>query len=397
MGNKCISLDKNLCCGCGLCKVVCPKGAITMNEDEYGYIIPKIDGEKCIDCGLCKKKCAFIQSELYCKDRPIEVYAAALRDQKLIQQSASGGMFAGFAQSVINDGGVVYGAAWNEDFSVSHIGIKSEYDLHKLQSSKYTQSSIDDCYIEVERLLNSDVQVLFSGTPCQVASLKSYLGKDYSNLLTIDLICHGVGSNRMLQDDIRYFQEKYKNEVERISFRTKRNGWGTSGEIILKDGSIKNYSTIVSPYYYYYLDNSIFRDSCYNCPYATGERVGDFTIGDYWRIESAHPDIQIDIEKGVSCLLVNSQKGKMMLEKMRDKFLLFESDFDAIYERNAQLASSCEKPYIRDVILEKYKTMGYCGVSEYWKKTTIMQRGKLRIYRLFPNKIKIAVKRILKR
>lgn len=395
MNKKDVSLKKEECCGCGICAEQCPVKAIKMQEDAYGFFYPKIEKDICIECGRCIAKCAFVHYKQFMNMTSNEVYAAAVKERPLIDLSASGGIFAGLAKLFISEGGVVFGAAWQNDFTVKHIGIDSINDLSKLQGSKYIQSDIHECLEEIEKKVKTGRPVLFSGTPCQVATVKSYIGSNYSNFYTIDLICHGVGSNMLFQEDIAYLENKYKSRIKAISFRSKSKGWGTSGDITLENHRSVAYSAVNSPYYYYYLGNAIFRDSCYHCPYATGERVGDITIGDYWGIETAHPDVQFDIDRGVSCLLVNSHKGVILFNKSRNLFSLYNSSFAKISERNGQLVSSCKMPDARSVIIHKYMTGGYTELVKYWEKTTLHRRVLLTAKNLLPKKLKVKIKQLI--
>lgn len=395
MERKPISQKAEECCGCGVCSMVCPVNAISMAENEYGFSVPIVDQSLCINCGICNSKCAFIHHNAFQHENFGIVFAAALKDEEVLIGSASGGVFAGLALRVIDDGGIVFGAAWAESFSVKHKGISSKKYLNQLQGSKYTQSDAKKSYKEVEELLNAGKKVLFSGTPCHVAALKSYLGKEYSGLITVDLICHGVASNRMLQDDVKYLEKKYGKRIKRIAFRTKRTGWGTSGDIQFDDNTLKNYTTIVSPYYYYYLGSAIFRESCYNCPFACGYRTGDITIGDYWRVESAHSGIPIDLEKGISCVLINTNKGETLFNQSKCRFNLIESDYEKISNRNGQLVSPCSCPAQRAVILKKYAEEGYDAVCNYWKIRSLKQRAIQLGKSCVPKTIKAQVKRHL--
>ena len=210
--------EKNDCCACGACLNICPKQAISMQKDEYGFLYPQIDKGKCIKCGLCLKTCAFQNSEL--KNIPIKTYAAQ-SDNTDLKESASGGIFASIATNVLREGGVVYGAAMemeNDKLIVRHIAVENDADLIKLQGSKYVQSSTEKIYQDVKKKLNDNRLVLFSGTPCQVDGLNSYLGKTYDNLITIDIICHGVPNNQMFQDYIALLEEKYKDKIIKAGY-----------------------------------------------------------------------------------------------------------------------------------------------------------------------------------
>ncbi len=395
MESKCISMKQIECCGCGVCAIVCPLSAITMIEDEYGFSVPIVDKKKCVNCGKCKSKCAFINSMKF-KNVPAEkVYAAAIKDKKLIENSASGGIFAGAAKYIINQGGIVYGAAWQKDFSVKHIGVRKLSELNKLQGSKYTQSDISECLCEIAYNLANGEKVLFSGTPCQVAAVKSFLGKDYTNFYTIDLICHGVGSNKFVQEDISFLEKKYGAKINSIEFRTKRKGWGTAGDVIFDD-CIKEFNTRISPYYYYYLGNALFRESCYVCPYSCDSRSGELTIGDYWRIENAHPDTEIDYQKGVSCLLINSSKGQSFFEEFKDTLELTNSSLDKIKTRNANLVEPCKKPEKRKDLQQVYLNDGYDGIVKFWDKKEKLVRGMLLIKCFIPPQLKKIIKQLMR-
>ena len=396
MDNRAITASSHNCCGCGACKAVCPVNAIKMSEDEYGFISPVIDHRLCINCGKCKKVCAFAQPERSINEKlPIRAYAAALHDNAILSRSASGGAFAGIAQYVLSNGGLVYGAAFSEDHSVEHIEISSVDDLHLIQGSKYTQSNTAEIWNKVKERLESGRTVLFSGTPCQVASLKTFLGKDYADLYTIDLICHGVGSNRMFQDDLKYLSRRYSSPIKLVSFRSKRRGWGTDGDLVLEKKTI-DYSPINSPYYYFFLDSSIFRESCYHCPFATQKRAGDLTIGDFWGIESAVPDRRFDTEKGVSCLIVNTSKGQDMIERVSGDYELITVDYARIVKRNWNLHSHSIAPARRQVLLSDYITLGYKGIVDHYNKKTLRKRMSLKAKRCIPRRVKGIIKRFLR-
>ena len=199
---KCINITNGKdCCGCGACLNICPKDAITMAEDNAGFIFPKVDKALCVDCGLCKNVCVFSKKGEGENDNA-QVYASVINNRGILENSSSGGVFSALANAVIEDGGVVFGAGWTDDFSVEHTFADNKNDLKKLRGSKYVQSLTGTTFREVKKLLTEGKTVCFSGTPCQISGLKAYLGKDYQNLFTVDIICHGVPSMKMLKDDI---------------------------------------------------------------------------------------------------------------------------------------------------------------------------------------------------
>lgn len=362
-----IELFKNKydCCGCGACYNACPKQAIHFEKDEYGFIFPKINNELCVSCGICNSVCPIQNDSIVYK--PQLVYAAVLNDAKIKKKSASGGVFAGIAKHILSQGGVVYGAAYGDKQYVHHIGVSTVDKLKQLQDSKYVQSDIEKTYTEVKQKLVEGKKVLFSGTPCQIAGLKLFLRKDYENLFTIDLICHGVPSYQIFYDGVRAVVED-EEKIEKVSFRDKDRGWGTDG-YIQTDKKRYIIDEIKSSYYYYFLHSLIYRDSCYQCKYASDNRPGDFTIGDYWRINTAHPEHKksINVEEGVSCLLINTDKGKALFEEVWEDFTLIKSTVELVKARNGRLNNCEPMPILREKLLEIYKENGYGAIDEYWK------------------------------
>lgn len=392
--------DKKACCACGACLNICPKQAITMQKDEYGFLYPQIEESKCIKCGLCLKTCAFQNSKL--NNIPIKTYAAQ-SDNTDLKKSASGGIFASIATNILKEGGIVYGAAMemeNDKLTVKHIGVENKADLIKLLGSKYVQSNTGKVYQDIKRKLNDNRLVLFSGTPCQVDGLNSYLGKKYDNLITIDIICHGVPNNQMFQDYIALLEEKYKDKIIDFKFRDKTKGWGLTA----KGYTAKGYTAIIpanlSSYYYMFLKSYIYRDSCYSCKYACKKRCGDITIGDYWGIEKAHPEVlnkneyRLDYKNGISCLIVNTEQGAKVLEKYKNDLRLLDSAFEKAEKENGQLNISSKCDYEKRVeILKLYKIKKYLGIEEYFYNNMRFDK----YISVLKNKIPICIKNKLKK
>ena len=379
-----ITLFKNKkdCCACGACLNICPKQAIKMQEDENGFLYPIIDNNKCIKCGLCVKTCALQNSKL--TNTPLKTYAAQSNNTDL-KKSASGGIFASLAINEIKAGGVVYGAALenvNGKLICRHIAVNNVTDLEKLQGSKYIQSNIGNIYQDVKKNLLEDKTILFTGTPCQVDGLRAYLGKKYENLYCIDIVCHGVPSNKMFQDYIETLEKKYNDKIIDFKFRDKTKGWGLTAKGYTAKGYTAIISANVSSFYYYFLKSYIYRDSCYSCKYACKNRCGDITIGDYWGIETAHPEVlnnntELDYKSGISCLIVNTYQGNKLIEKYKDDLRLIESDFEKSAKENGQLNRfsilNAEK---RNEILNLYSKNGYKGVEDSFKRIRILNRLK---------------------
>lgn len=366
-----------------------------MQKDEYGFLYPSIDKEKCVKCGLCIKACVFTNNCL--NNEPLKTYVSQSNNTDL-KQSASGGIFASIATNILKDGGIIYGTSLelvDNKLTVRHIAVNNYKDLIKLQGSKYIQSNTEKIYQDVKKNLNENKIVLFSGTPCQVDALNSYLGKKYNNLITIDIICHGVPNNQIFQDYIKILEEKLQDKIIDFKFRDKTKGWGLTA----KGYTAKGYTAIipanVSSYYYMFLKSYIYRDSCYSCKYACKNRCSDITIGDYWGIEKAHPEIlkdniySFDYKTGISCLIVNTEQGEATVEKYKKDLRLLLSDFDKAAKENNQLnkPSKCNEQK-RNKILDNYKRFGYKEVEKNFKKTKLLNSLK--------NLVPVGLKNIIK-
>lgn len=395
--------EKSQCCACGACLNICPKNAIKMQNDEYGFPYPIIDEDKCIKCGACKKVCAFQHTEE--KNIPKEVYAASREDNEKIRKSASGGIFAVFAEYVLSHEGVVFGAAmrYKEGRLVpEHIEVKEIEQLDEILGSKYIQSSIGTTYKLSKKYLNEGKLVLFSGTPCQIAGLKSFLGKEYENLLTIDIICHGVPSADLFKGYITYLEHKFGQSIIDFKFRDKCKGTGYNAKIVLKDknGNItsKYISCKDSSYYSLFLKSESCRENCYCCKYANIHRVGDITIGDYWGIQEEHPESLIqnggslDEKRGISVIIVNTNNGVKWLQKCKNKLIVYPSDVKKVAKKNTQLRKPSSYGKHRDRILNIYKEVGYEAVEKYYKKFLIFYKLRSKVKSL----ILVSAKRIIK-
>lgn len=399
--------DKKDCCGCGACVNVCSKKAITMQPDEYGYLYPHINMEVCIKCGACKKVCAYQDTGIQGR-KPLSVFVAANRNREQIMASASGGVFSAVATKFLQEGGVVFGSTLtfeNGHANPHHISIETMDDLPKLQGSKYVQSNIGECYKEVQTLLRLGRNVLFSGTPCQVAGLYGFLRKNYENLTTIDLICHGVPNADFFDGYIQSEKEKRKaKEILGYTFRDKKKGWGNVAKLsyINQFGKEKNQfiPARLSSYGTLFYDCYSFRENCYTCKYAGNNRFGDLTIGDYWGIEMEHPELieegKYDERVGISCVLVNTDKGKCLCDAMSEFLDLDVSEFSKVQRRNGQLAAPSKKAKEREQILEIYKCDKYSGVEAFFKKRFKKQIIIHKIYNIIPRSFRLKLKKILK-
>ena len=345
---------KERCTACEACMNICPVSAITFIEDNDGSEYPTIDKDRCIDCGLCKKVCLTRKKPTFYK--PISVKAVSHKNNDEIKKSASGALFFGLAKSILDEDGVVVGASYEntgEGLIVSHKLIKNYEELKQLQGSKYTRSYIKESYKEVEEYLKQGKKVLFTGTPCQIAGLYNYIGKDYDSLTTADVICHGVPEQRLFRKYLGFLEQKHKCKIESFCFRDKQYGWGLTGSAIINKNNKNKKKKIArkfSSYYSLFVEGSVYRKNCYSCEYAKGERVSDITMGDYWGIQFEHPETlienggKIDPFRGVSCAIINTRKGKMLFDAAKDSFITYDSSFEKIQRNNNQLNHPTKMP-----------------------------------------------------
>ena len=398
--------NKKKCCGCSACASICARGAITMKPDNQGFIYPVIDSDLCVSCGACKRVCAYQNKNLL--HEPVQAYAAVNKKQEQLAKSASGGVFAAAATYFLENDGVVFGATLDFENSrpIPHlIEIEDADQLKRIQGSKYVQSAVEETYRQAKQKLNEGRSVLFSGTPCQIAGLYGYLKKDYSNLWTIDVICHGVPNANFFNDYLSLEAKNRGGVPTGYSFRDKRRGWGMNVRLDLKFFSGKEKSIYIparlTSYNTLFLDGDTYRENCYECPYAHKERVADMTIGDFWGIEREHPELlkqdAFNERKGISCILANTQKGVELCSKLSDKIWLSESSYDKIAKRNGQLSHPSVQSEKRNNIMELYQDAGYDGVEKWFNKKYKKQIMAHSIYNVIPRKIRIALKNIIKK
>lgn len=374
------------CTGCRACEQICPHSAMSMQPNAEGFLESFIDYIKCVDCGLCRLVCPQnIKPKL---NDPIKVYAVRDKNDSEIHISASGGAFAAAARTILTNGGIVVGAVYNDDMTVSHIVVDNMENLHKLQSSKYVQSNTESTFREVKKLLKSGKNVLYSGTPCQIAGLKGFLRKDYENLYTMDLICHGVASPKLFAKYLEWLGGKMGGKIVYYDFRDKSTGWGLDYMTKTKTKT-KTMPCSLDPYYYHFLKGDTYRESCYRCQYSQKNRVGDITIGDYWGIEKEYPYFYST--KGVSCALINTPKGQHLWEQISQEFVSLESTFDKVVNANHNLRASTPRPAIRDII---YKHIDDLSVDKYFTtQLPIPFNLKARIKWLLPIWVKVLIKK----
>lgn len=339
--NKIELCKYDVCTQCHACQTACPKGCISMIEAKDGFVVPEIDREKCVECGACVKACHQLTQEVIYQ-KPIKTYACWTKDLSDREKSSSGGAFSVIARKIISEDGIVYGATMGGDLQVRHIGIEKMEDVILLQGSKYLQSYLGDIYKQVKKELTSGRKVLFTGTPCQVAGLLTYLHKYYKNLYTCDLVCHGVPSQKAF--DAYIDKIGIKGKCKKFSFRFTK-GWGFQ---------LSTDKGILSPKKSYYLRaftrGLMFNETCYTCVYSNPERVSDITLADYWGLGLMKP-FKHPTYKGISCLLVNNEKALALLNDCPN--LEFEErPFEEALEGNHNLSHVSVRPDGRDTYYE---------------------------------------------
>lgn len=324
--------SKEICTGCFACYNVCPKSSISMEYDLDGNLYPKIKQETCVDCGLCKKVCAAKNDSQFCEAE--DVYAAWAKDEAERKSSSSGGVAAVFSKWMLENEGVVFGAAFNREKELHHIMAEQIDELEKLKGSKYVQSKVGDTYKQIKEKLQLSKKVIFFGTPCQVDGLLHYLGREYSNLVTVDLICHGTPSPKYLKEHINYIENKIKKKAKKVTFRGKNDFCFTlydeKDKVIYK--MFKEYDT----YFKGFLEGLFYRKNCYTCKYARKERVADITIGDFWGLGD-EKEFLGDKSKGVSVVILNTDKGKRFFETCKSLFMFEKRTLEEAVKGNHNL------------------------------------------------------------
>lgn len=340
--------DKSKCCGCGACAAACPKQCIAMEPDEEGFMYPQVDRGNCVNCGLCETVCPVDHREKI-KNIPT-AYAAWNTDEQIRMESSSGGMFTLFAEAMINSGGVVFGARFDEQFRVVHDYTETVKGLRAFRGSKYLQSQVGDAYHIVKQFLIQGKIVLFSGTPCQIAGLRSFLGREYEKLICMDIVCHGVPSPLIWEKYLAHREKQVTSQVQRVTFRDKKNGWRNYQVLIgFKSGDTYFCPCADDEYMKVFLRDICLRPSCYDCAFKSLHRESDITLADFWGVEALYPEMFDD--KGTSLLILNSERGKQLFEQVKDAACFREADLEQALRYNPAMIRSARPNQKRDAFL----------------------------------------------
>jgi acetyltransferase-like isoleucine patch superfamily enzyme/coenzyme F420-reducing hydrogenase beta subunit len=364
--------EKKNCCGCNACGDVCLQGAVSFKADNEGFWYPEFDPIKCVNCGMCKKVCPIINASFLKKndlDPPV-CYAAEHKNLEVIFDSTSGGLFTALAEKMYGDNGFVGGAIFNDDFSVSHYFSNKAKDLLKIRNSKYLQSDLSGFYRKVKELVDNNERALVCGCPCQMAALRSYLVKDYDNLIIVDFACYGINSPKVWQKYIKSFEERYGSPVVYTKAKSKEFGWrNLTQKIILSNGKTYYETKDDCNFVIGYVKANVYcRPSCYECQFKDFPRISDITLADFWGIEKYNTSMEKNL--GTSLVIINSQKGKSYFEQIAQNINYFQTPFEVMLPGNQSLIKSLTLPTIdRKQFFDDLEIMSFIEIAEkYFKK-----------------------------
>lgn len=380
-----IKTDFEKCTACGACVQSCPKKCISWQGGDFGFRYPIVNANECINCHQCEKVCPL--------DKAVNVpenqhfYAAVHKDKMILQKSTSGGVFSALADYVLVRNGIVYGCMMDSDFQVKHVRVSNKDEMEKLRSSKYVQSNTLNTYRQALIDLRKGAYVLYTGTPCQIAGLNHFLGKKYDKLITIDLVCHGVGSQKYFDKFVTNLKEREGN-VLALRFRDKKYvGWSCGGGVVVVNNTNSATKDVDRPfynfenyYYSYFLSGTIYRKSCYSCPYASLNRPGDFTLGDFWGVESLN--LGLDVSHGCSLVITNTDKARQILNEL-NTLSIVEVSFEKSVKHNAQLNHPVPlNNDIRCKLLKQYESMSGNEIQKCYKEENKMNllKGQIKVH-----------------
>lgn len=371
-------VDSKYCFGCTACSSSCPKQAITMVESPKGFLYPKIDKDKCVDCKICQKVCPVIIGNKLIADVEGEAYAVQHYNDSVLYNSSSGGAFTALSDYVLKKSGVVYGAAYSENMVVEHIRAESTVVRNKMRDSKYVQSRLGDTFKSVLSDLERGLMVMFTGTPCQCAGLRSFLKKDYDNCYLVEIFCHSTPSPKIFSEHIHLLEYKNKSKVVSYSSRSKKYGWTRHDVVGFENGRYEDSSMLSQMYYELFNLKMIARDSCKSCQFGGKQRCADLSIGDFWG--SRDVEIPLKKSKGISVLLVNNPKGKKLISDIVG-LQKYKITLEDAFKRNH--STSIQFNPKSDDFWDEYEKNGYIKALRKYAGYTLWGRVKFKAKRIF--------------
>lgn len=389
--------NKSECTGCTACACICPKNAIEMIADEEGFKYPVIDKKKCIDCNLCSKVCPMLKKYRN-NENEIKCYAVYNKNEDIRKNSTSGGFFRALAENVIKNKGIVYGVKFDEKFNVIHYGTDKINELITFQGSKYVQSDLRMIFREIKEIVKKNRFVLFSGTPCQIYGLKSYLQEDYQNLICVEVICHGTPSPIYYQEYLKDKIKHYKSEIKSISFREKTYGYGSSTmSIEFKNGKKYKRGHESDEMIKAFLRGYCSKESCYHCYFKSFGTIGDFKMGDLWNIDGY---LGNDFKDGATLVISCSRKAENLLKELKNVVVIKEIDKKRAEYFNgnggvSMILNSAYRPQERDYFLKELNKIGYKKLRKRFLKISPKEYAKMKLKPiLYKMKILDAIKKI---
>ncbi len=377
-------VESTLCTGCGACAAICAHNSITMTPDKEGFCYPIINSTTCTKCNACEKTCPVLS-----KNTPhtqTTAYAAQINNESIRLQSSSGGFFSLLAEYVLEQNGIVFGAALNKSMTVEHIYVSEKEELAKLRGSKYVQSNIGNTYHQAKQFLLTGKLVLFTGTPCQIEGLLKYLGKNYKNLITQDIICHGTPSPVFWKKYLEWHESKESSLIKTVSFRNKQSGWKTfSMHLTFENGKQQWHNKNTDIFLRGFLSDMCLRPSCHNCSFKGMLRASDFTLADFWKVHEIAPDM--DDDKGTSLILVNSHTGHEIFDRLKTQMKYRQVDTEDAVSFNSAITQSVPRPAERNEFMDRIQTQSveevvnrYCpkiSKTKRFIKRAVRKAGKM--------------------
>lgn len=379
------------CFGCGACQEICSAKAIKLVESNEGFLYPQLEISLCTQCNICDNVCPVIHHSKL-KHKIGTLYATYTKNKKELLNSSSGGLFFEIANYILNKKGVVFGAFLDHNLNLYHIGISDKSRLKELQGSKYFQSNTSHVFKQIKNLLRQGTYVYYVGTGCQVASLRLFLRKEYNNLLTSDLICHGTPSRLVFKSFISEYEKSNNRKVVSYKFRDKRaGGWSCSQTLEYTKGKTKKtdwFHKIPTGYMKSFMSASFYRECCYSCPFATKERVSDITLADYWNVNKYH---KINTLNGVSAIIINTTQGERTFNEIKNNIVFIKSEISFLEKENPNLTSPSQRPENRNYIYSelikdpqrivyKYSNISFLEKMKFILKFLMIKLSLLKIY-----------------